>query len=215
MPEEESDHPADEVTEALLGLVPYGGAVLGPLGRRVSRRIREGRARRMSRALAAAERMADMSREEIGNAIADDPDLVPLVVRLLYASGMNGCDETLDAMGAALGGAIRDRDRVDEAAIVLGAIDGLQAEHSAVLRTLASPPPQTETGGTGVWWPSAVMTHVDLPERVTTLCVAHLVARGLVRTESRWGGHSYELTELGAALLGLLEELGTPNADGT
>jgi hypothetical protein len=80
-----------------------------------------------------------MDREELGEVIAEDPRLIPLLERILFTAGMTGHDRTLSAMGAALAHALRNRDRIDEAELLLIAVSDLRGEHIAVLQ----PSPRT------------------------------------------------------------------------
>ena len=79
---------SDELVEGAVGMVPVFGPLMAPLASRVTRSFRDEYRRNTSTALSAAERRAGMSREELAEAIADDPRLIPLVTRLLYAAGM-------------------------------------------------------------------------------------------------------------------------------
>ena len=99
----------DRLTEDLAGgaieLIPGVGPLLAPLAKRAFKSIREEWARNSSKALRAAERISGMSREELSDRISDDPRLIPLVTRVLYAAGMTGQDTILRALGTALGDA--------------------------------------------------------------------------------------------------------------
>lgn len=202
---------ADEIVGAAVGMLPVVGPFLGPVAERLSGSLRREHARNVSVALRAAERTSGLSREDLGEAIDQDPDLVPLVTRVLYAAGMTGSDEVLKLMGAALGDAINDRIRIDESEMVLAALTNLRAHHLRVLELLAEsppPPPITDTqGGIGRWWSRLIQERLDFSEEVVILCVAGLTSGGMLRTVATYGGDAYELTDLGRALLEVLETL--------
>lgn len=169
--------------------------------------------RNRSAALYAAECASGLTREELGAAIAEDPRLVPLVTRLLHAAGMNGHDRTLEAMGAAFGDAVRHRDAIDECELILSSLADLTDAHTVVMLKLSEEAPVVEPYDPGrpdaqrarAWRPDLLFQAVPLPERVTVLCIAALVARGLIRVSDTWAG-GYELTELGRVLLEVLKQ---------
>lgn len=169
--------------------------------------------RNRSVALRAAERASGMTREEIGEAIAEDPRLVPLATRLLHAAGMNGHDRTLKAMGAAFGDALRDRQSVDECELILASLVDVTDAHTLIMIKLTETGPYTEPVDSNDpdrkrsrgWRPDTLQQAMPLPSRVTALCVAALIARGLVRISDTWAA-VYELTELGRVLLEVVEQ---------
>ncbi|WP_100499641.1 hypothetical protein [Geodermatophilus chilensis] len=192
--------------EHLAGLAGITLPGVGTASQWMARKIREEWARNRSTALRAAERTSGLSREDLAEQVAADPRLVPLVTRLLYAAGMNGHDNTLRAMGAAFGDAVRDREAVDECEIILGALADLTEAHSIVLLTLSEkpldPPPDLPH-----WVPYLLEERSGLPPRTTSLCVAALVARGLVVAPTGFGGEIvYHVTPLGRDVLAVLRE---------
>jgi hypothetical protein len=199
--ERRDEHLADELAAAAAEMIPGVGPFAAVFTRRTMVKMREERERRVSIALGAAERLSGLDREELGDAIAEDPRLVPLLTRILYAAGMNGYDRTLSAMGRALGDAVRDRERIDEVDLILTALADLGAGHVRLLQALAVH---------GAWvWPYS-FEHPDLPARVRDRCLATLISRGLV-TASTGPAYRvrYDLSELGRTLLDVLAELET------
>ncbi|MGZ4606448.1 MAG: hypothetical protein ACXVXV_09935, partial [Blastococcus sp.] len=162
--------------------------------------------------LAAAETSSGMRREDLAEAIADDARLIPLVTRLLHAAGENGYDDTLKAMGRAFGEAVRDREKVDDAHLVLAALADLGERHARVLRVMGGDPPIH--GTLRQWTSHDVEAASHLPLRTTALCIASLVARGLVESAAPFpgGGTMFSITHLGRDVLGVLEEY-TAEAD--
>ena len=99
-----------------------GAALLpgfGAFTKVLARGLRQEWTRKGSVALRAAEKASGLTREEMGEAIAEDPRLLPLVTLLLYVAGMNGHDRTLAAMGTVLGDALRERKALDECELIL------------------------------------------------------------------------------------------------
>lgn len=97
--------------------------------RRLTRAVVAEQKRNRSRALRAAELMSGLSREDLAETIADNPRLVPLLTRVLYVSAMTGQDEVLAALGAALGAAASDEQRIDEAESMLARVEELRRHH--------------------------------------------------------------------------------------
>jgi hypothetical protein len=175
--------------------------------RRLAVKVREEALRNRSTAIRAAEEASGLSREDLAEAIAADPRLVPLATRLLYAAGMNGYDRTLRGMGRAFGEAVRNRDSLEECELILTSLDGLTDTHARVLLLMTQELPLAG-GRPGHWTVALVVERSDLSSRVTTLCLAGLVTRGLVGTSSSFlgGGTLYDLTELARLLLDVLEQ---------
>ena len=179
---------AAEDALALLGfpmsatLVTFGRLVVGEHGRRVSK------------ALAAAESLTGLSREELADWVTATPESVPLLVRILQAAGNNGNDRTLEMLGEALGRAHQHpRQRAREELIAL-AIDGLTQEHLDVLSACgADALPTTE-----------VVKLLDgrVSATVVPMALSQMVPRGLfISPYGRYGGGEYwELSELGVAV---------------
>jgi hypothetical protein len=166
-------------------------------------------ARLASTALKAAERRSHRSREDIADLIKEDPRLVPLVIRVLFTAGMNGDEEALKAMGAALGEALRDRSRIDEADLLLRSVADLRGEHLLVLKYLSSlPPHDPEERDKGDRMVAKIAEEVGLTEGFTNICAAALVSRGLVISGSTLGLQPFfYMTDLGQILLDVLGEL--------
>ncbi|MGY1667580.1 hypothetical protein [Geodermatophilus sp. SYSU D00696] len=198
------DQIGGDVLAAGVGLfLPIPG--VGVLTERVVRRVREETERRRSVALTAAERVSGMTREEIGERIGDNSQLLSLVTRVLHAAGMNGHDGTLRAMGAALGHAAADPGTADEAEVVLTALADLTEHHARILLLLTRQPPRM-SGTSLIWTSELVREESDLAPRLTMLCLSALAARGLAETESGLEIFVHRITPLGRDVLAVLEE---------
>ena len=211
--ERREEHLPDELLATAAGMIPI--PVVGPLAglftKHLVRKMREERYQRISTALKAAERLSGMDREELGEVVAEDPRLIPLLERILFTAGMTGHDRTLSAMGAALAHALRNRDRIDEAELLLIAVSDLRGEHIALLQALAADPeaPKDDISEPrslrSVSW---VAEKSRLNARVCGLCLAALSSRGLVAAVTGIGGTTvYQATDLGRILLDVLDEL--------
>jgi hypothetical protein len=201
------DELAGSAVEWLAGVAGVAVPAVGPVTRRLAVKVREEALRNRSTAIRAAEEASGLSREDLAEAIAADPRLVPLATRLLYAAGMNGYDRTLRGMGRAFGEAVRNRDSLEECELILTSLDGLTDTHARVLLLMTQELPLAG-GRPGHWTVALVVERSDLSSRVATLCLAGLVTRGLVGTSSSFlgGGTLYDLTELARLLLDVLEQ---------
>jgi hypothetical protein len=195
-----------EALEFALDLVGAAVPGTGVLGRRLLSKVREERTRRQSRALKIAEQRSGLSREGLAEKIAEEPQLVPLVTRLLHAAGMNGHDQTLDALGAAFGRAVAERESRDECELILVALADLTEDHTRTLLRLTEEPPRL-TGTANVWTPDLLVNSGGLPPRTAALCLAAVVARGLVENPTGFGGLTVlRVTALGFEVLAVLRE---------
>lgn len=158
--------------------------------------------------MAAAERASGMSREELADAISEDPRLVPLVTRVLFAAGMTGQDPILTALGTALGDAVRDRSRIDEAELLLIGIADLRAYHIAILKIMSEEPPAPDKPDSMPrWYPNLIADRTGYRSEVVSLCIYGLISGGLARSLDTYGGTSYEITELGRTALEVISQL--------
>jgi hypothetical protein len=199
-----NDRLTDDLAGGALELVPGIGPLLAPFAKRASRSIREEWERNHSKALRAAERISGMSREELADNISDDPRLIPLATRVLYAAGMTGQDAILRALGTALGDAVRDRERIDEVELLLIGMANLRQQHIIILEMMNRP----SRRGDPPYWVSEDLAHASGFSRdLVTMCLPGLVGSGLIRQADNTYGVSYEITGLGQTALGVLNEL--------
>lgn len=125
----------DELVEDLAGdavaaLIPMGNILGKPLARSVTAEWR----RNTSRALRVAEASSGLSREDFAEWIKADVRGIPLYLKVLWAAGMNGHDQTLRAMGAVFGSAAKatargDDEAFEEAELALRAMSDLTPRH--------------------------------------------------------------------------------------
>jgi hypothetical protein len=200
MPGERRSLPVEYVEKAI-EQIPGIGWALGPLAKRTAESVAREWEQNQSVALKAAARAADMSRDDLEDAIAIVPGVIPLTVRLLWAAGMNGHDATLKGMGRTLGHAVRDPGLIGEAELILAAMADFGPSHRAVLELLKVTP----AGKEGFLYED-LPDQVDAPRSIVGLCASALVARGLVQIRAGFG-LTYSITDLGRTVLDVLHEV--------
>jgi hypothetical protein len=209
----DDDSPVDEIVAAFVEAIPVAGPLLAPAARRASLAVRKEYRRNVSTALKAAEHISGMTREELADVIAQDPELVPLLTRLLYVAGMSGSDQVLSLLGAALGDAALHRDRIDEAELILATVADLSVHHLSLLRTMVtSTPDSPESDPPPRFWLATISRQSGLSQELTGLCLARLVGSGLVNSVSVWNGVMYAVTELGRTVLDMIDHLSVPSS---
>lgn len=178
MKKEERVQLQDDLAGDLGGLA--GVPLLGTGAKLVARALRTEWTRNRSVALRAAEETSGLTREDLCEQISEDPNLVPLLTRLLHAAGQNGHDRTLRAMGLAFGDAIRDRGRIDECEAILTSLADLGSTHVQVLELLAQSPPIEPDRESRFWSRDEIGSAAQLPASLVLLVPAALISRGLV-----------------------------------
>ena len=139
----------------------------------------------------------------------NDPRLVPLYLKVLWAAGMNGHDEVLQAMGCALGSALHaaasdDVTTLEDAELALRAMGDLTPRHFVVLRVLAKQSNAMQPSGNrdlGASTPEAVAKETGFSDDVTHQCLLNLAGAGLAQARSVYGGTAYPITNLGLAVI--------------
>ena len=146
-----------------------------------------------------------MSREELADNISEDPRLIPLATRVLYAAGMTGQDAILRALGTALGDAVRDREKIDEVELLLIGIADLRKQHIVILETMTEP---ARSSKLPAYWHSELLAQKSGFSRdLVNMCLSGLVRSGLIRQIDEAYGVCYEISELGQTALEVLNEL--------
>ena len=193
-----------DVVESAVGALPGPFALLAPFAERLTRKVQAERKRNTSVALRAAEWVSGKSREDLAEEIADRPELVPLLTRLLHAAGMNGHDDVLEALGTAFGDAVKEPSKVGEAELILEVLEGLTADHIRVLRVLITAPQDARDRG---WRASEIAGH-EMSLNTALICVATLGARGLAQELQGFGGTPglYGITDTGLIVLDAVDE---------
>jgi hypothetical protein len=206
MPEDD-DRLSDDLAGGVVELIP-GGSLLAPFGKCLFGSIREEWARNHSKALRAAELITGMSREDRGDRISENPRLIPLTTRVLYAAGMTGQDTILRALGAALGEAIQDPEKIDEAGLLLSGMAELREHHIVILNIMTEKLPHPTEPDTFIYWSSEPLANRSGYSRdLVNICIAGLVRSGLIRTVEDAYGVCYEISNLGRTALEVLDEL--------
>ncbi len=187
--------------------------LLGPIGSSVGKRMYRAVAaewqRNSSTALRAAETAAGLTREQIEEWAEAEPRAIPLFLKVLWAAGMNGHDDTLHAMGTVLGAAARataagNDDGFETAELALRAMDDLTPRHFRVLAMAVTGVfSYTEDGGPflDTVAPDEVSSRLGMRPEVVQQCLVNLLGAGLVRTQPFWAGTAYPVTDLGRAVV--------------
>lgn len=205
----------EEYASALTSMVPVVGPLASPLVKRLARASVEEQRRNRSRALAAAERVSGLSREDLGEHIADHPELIPLLARVLHAAAMTGQEDILAGLGAVLGKAVGDDpERLDEAEFILGIMADLRRQHIHVLRCLSQIPTSMRgmprypplTPGPSRWSQEELLYRTAMREDLTLAALTALVNYGLIkRIDYADADSAWELTNLGKDMVELFE----------
>lgn len=202
--------PRDELVEDIAGdavaaLIPMGGT----LGKRLARSLTAEWRRNTSNALRVAEAASGLSREDFAEWIRGDGRGIPLYLKVLWAAGMNGHDQTLTAMGAVLGSAAKatargDEEAFEDAELALRAMSDLTPRHFRVLRVLNEGQVVTSEGGGrnyGQFMTDRVARKAGMREEVAHQCMINLAGAGLASTHSVYDGMAYPITDLGRAVI--------------
>jgi predicted transcriptional regulator len=201
------DRLTDELAGSALGLIPVIGPLLTPFGKLASKNVREEWERNHSKALRAAERISGMSREELADNISEDPRLIPLAIRVLYAAGMTGQDVILRALGTALGEAVIDREKIDEAEMLLIGLADLRKQHIAILEIMSAEVPGSTPENPHYWHSQLLAETSGFTRDLVNVYLSGLVRSGLIRQVDNAYGICYEITQLGRTALEVLNEL--------
>jgi hypothetical protein len=206
MPETD-DNLTDDLVAGTTELIPFVGSIAAPVAKRFSKKVREEWARNHSKALRAAERISEMSREDLADRISEDPRLIPLAVRVLYAAGTTGQDAILRALGTALGEAVLDPEKIDEVELLLIGMADLRKQHIVILEAMAKPPQESTPDNPRYWGSEPLAQTSGFTRDLVNMCLSGLVRSGLIRQVDDAYGVCYEISELGQAALEVLSEL--------
>ena len=179
-----------ELAGAALDSLP-AGALLGVIGDRAVRVVRDEWRRNQSRAIRIATRHAGIGREDLAELLEREPKLVPLFVRVLYAAGMNGHDKTLKLLGGFLGHALADVSEIDDVSLMLAAVENLTEHHIKVLEIVESPLADYEalSGVRATHWTTGLLVKVAGMRRELTLVATQgLLNAGFVSDQGIDGG---------------------------
>ena len=207
MPEAD-DGLIDELAASIVEPIPIVGGILAVFTKRGFNKVREEWTRNSSKALQAAERMSGLSREDLADRISENPRLFPLVIRVLYTAGMTGQDTILRALGAALGDAVRNPEKIDEAELLLIGMANLRKHHITILEIMAKYYPDPAKPDAIVsWTPGDLAAKSTYNRDLVNICIAGLVQSGLVGQVGDAYGVCYQITSLGRTAIEVLDTL--------
>lgn len=192
-------------------MVPFGGFI-EPWIASLSKNVREEHRRRRSVALRAAEVRTGLSREDLEEQIASDPDLLPLAIRVLFAAGQGGDDSFRQLLGAALGDAVSGGGGAEEALLIVGPLESLRPTLLRILELLATKPPgppgfEGAEDPQGFWLRDHVRQRLGISEEALGLCLSELASRGTIAVGQTYAGDDCELTALGRTILDVMGSL--------
>lgn len=181
----------------------------GWLTERLLDRVAREHAQRASEALRVAETASGMSREELADLLDRQPELVPLYLQVLYAAGMNGHEQVLRAMGAAMGLAAAaarsgDRDLFDDIELVLRTMKDFTPRQFQVLQAVATGTGRKGDDGKDDLLPTSargIGPNLGISAERVEACLIALSGLGMVTVVQTWDGNSYPITPLGQAVL--------------
>lgn len=202
--------PAETAGELASFFLPGTG---GPVTR-LLKAVRDEWSRNGSRALKMAERTSGLTREDLAERIENQPELVPLVTRLLWEVAMTGQGPLLEAMGAAFGAAVAEPSRTVEYELILGGLRNLHGDDVRILREMRDRQVFHQQAEEEETQESAeFQTARRLGERLRTSEAAmafglvRLVNQGFASSMTVLSGTRYEITGLGRLLYDALERM--------
>jgi hypothetical protein len=179
-----------------------------PSAEKILQKTKEVWTRNHSKALEAAQKAAGLDRDQLGEAIVNNPSLIPLYVRILYAAGMNGHDEVLRTIGTLFGGAVRkvlvsDTYSLDHIEAILSALEGLGPQHFKILDAVDSRLIPNESGSTDQTQHSSgiICGYLKLDSDLGEMCLVNLSSAGLVITVSGYSSLVYKISNVGRQVL--------------
>lgn len=193
---------------------------VGPVVERMFAAAKREWSRNRSRAMAAAEKAAGMSREDLAEELELNPQLVPLATRLLWEAAMTDDQQHLEAMGAVFGqAAASPNSDTEDPSIILIELSHLRAEDILILRAmrphefvfLEAPHEKDDTRGN----PNTAARlgeEMSVEEEAVSFGLRRLAAHGFAYTYPGpvLGGTRYYLSSLGKTLCEALDLLHEP-----
>ncbi|MGY4766961.1 hypothetical protein ACXC9Q_08585 [Kribbella sp. CWNU-51] len=204
--------PADLAGDLVSSVLPGGGPLLSRLIGAVAGEW----SRNQSHAMSAAVRTSGLSREDLVERIEEQPELVPLVTRLLHEAAMTGQGPLLEAMGAAFGAAVVESARAPEYELVLGGLRNLHGVDVRFLREIRDRPvfqQQTEEEEAEALESDRLQTsfrlavRLQVSEETLWFGLVRLANQGFAVTEGVYSGNRVTITELGRLLYDVLERM--------
>jgi hypothetical protein len=203
-----------------LDLLP-GGGLLGVFGERGTRLVLQEWQRNRSLALSLASERAGLSREDLEELVAENPRVIPLLIRTLHAAGMTGQDEAIGLLAGFLGDALADVSKISDVETLIGAVQNLTEHHIKLLEIIASAPsdyPQLADLAGDHWTTGLVIAISSMRPELALAGVQGLLATGFVSDAgldgggATWGdlesgGTILQITDLGGTVLDMLGEV--------
>ena len=129
------------------------------------------------------------------------------MTRVINAAGMTGQDTILRALGTALGDAVRDSEKIDEAELLLVGMSNLRAHHITILEIMAKYyPDPAKTEAIVTWTPEKLADESTYSRDIVNICIAGLMQSGLIGQVGDAYGVCYQITGLGRTAVEVLDE---------
>jgi hypothetical protein len=133
--------------------------------------------------------------------ICENPRLIPLVVRVLYTAGMTGQDAILRALGATLGDAVREPEKIDEAELLLIGMTNLRRHHIVILGIMTKSPHPANPSKVTYWTPERLADESNYDLYLVNTCATGLTQSGLIIQAGDAYGVFYNISDLGRIAL--------------
>jgi hypothetical protein len=196
--ESRSDVALSVIVSGVSGALPIFGGFVEPIAENILQKAKEEWTRNHS----------GLERDQLGEAIANNPSLIPLYVRILYAAGMNGHDEVLRTIGTLFGGAVKevldsDTYSLDYLEAILSSLDGLGPIHFRILHALESGQIPNESGSKDQTQHSSdlISAHLTIDQDLADMCLNNLASAGLIITVSGYSSLVYKMSNVGRQVL--------------
>ena len=148
----------------------------------------------------------DISPDQLWEELVADDALRALMLRVLDATKYTARKDKVWWLGAILGRAAVEKERIDELGVLVSALNDLEGPHAEVLAVLDKPGPFTLQADEPTGWTvSQVAGEVPFDEGIVRACLGTISRHGLARDAHGPFSHEvYMLTTLGQALLAVM-----------
>lgn len=184
-----------------------GGATAGPFLAAAVRRSAAEITQRVPVVTKAAMQRANLSEDDLSARLDGDPNLQPLVQRILEATARTGDRRKLQILGTVLGEAVDQRPRaVDESVVIVETVDALQPVHMRVMEALDREPENVPADHASVWTSEFLEAALqDVSRFGVQGALAGLVGHGLAISSTGFGGGLIvRLSDYGRAMLDVI-----------
>ncbi|GAA0631917.1 hypothetical protein GCM10009547_39700 [Sporichthya brevicatena] len=157
-----------------------------------------------------------MSREDIEANLDQNPQLLTLTNRVLWAAGHSGQDRVLRILAGFLADAIRQPSLADEVTALMGSLESLSEHHIRVLELCSTPAPDAAANEPNplarYWNEKQILEHAGFRSELVAVALRGLAGAGLLddRKNDTWDSvltPMFQVTEMGNAVLDALRKV--------